>query len=176
MKKFFYKFVAYFRSLYVTYLLKRTAKLVARAEKAERQMLVRLQGDPRYYQYFADYTYRQISKATAATTEMLPLVGKDPNYVPPPPPPPAPYKPVNVDESKAAWIVDLKERPTRMAAMNTGDSWVKNPVNNPVYQSRLALIAKKKADAEEKLKKAEEAEAAAKEEFLQVVSEDKPKD
>lgn len=176
MKKWFYSVLAFFKNLYLSYLLKSTARQVADAEKAEQKMINRLKGDPRYYKYFSDYAYRQIAKATAATTELLPMLGKDPNYVPPPPPPPAPYKPVEVDETRASWIVDLKERPTRMAAMNTGDAWVKNPVLNPVYQSRLALEAKAKADAEEKAKKDAEAEASAKEEFLQIVSEDKPKD
>jgi len=118
MKKLFYRFLLFFKGLYVSWLKWRTMKLIA--------------------------------KTTKSVTKLLPHLGKDPNYVPPPPPPPKP--PTPIDETRAAWIVDTKERPAKMADFGSYEPWVKNPTDHPVLRARKLF--------EEKQAKAEAAKAA----------------
>lgn len=93
-----------------------------------------------YVSWLKWHTMKLIAKATKATTKLLPLLGKDPNYVPPPPPPPAP--PTPIDETRAAWIVDLKQRPHKMYTVGSYEPWIKKPIDHPILQARKSWEAK----------------------------------
>ena len=144
MKKLFYRFVLFFRTLYVSLLKRRYLKVMTKADKThQKTMRVLKQKDPMYVHYLSNYTRNLLSKTDDAVRELMPLIGKNPNYIPPPPPAPKPPPPI--DESRAAWMVDTKERPTRMNVVGSYDPWIKKPVDHPILRSRAAWEAKQEA-------------------------------
>ena len=155
MKKLFYRFCLFFKGLYISWLKRHTIKVLAKANKAEQKWLKTMRNDPMYVHYLYGYTTDLISKTNSAARELLPLLGKNPDYVPPPPSPPPVFKPVNVDETKAHWVVDTKERPSRMNVVGSYDPWVKKPADHPILRSRTQYEEKlRAAEAEKEAKQA----------------------
>jgi hypothetical protein len=98
-----------------------------------------------------------MNRTNAVLRYLIVLKGKDPDYVAPPPPPA--YSEVNdprgtpfptVEESKAAWMVDLKARPSLQAFVSS-DTFVKDNSKHPVllsrksYEEKQAKLAAQKA-------------------------------
>lgn len=108
-----------------------------------------------YHIYVAMYTWYTlflIRKATKAAAKLMRMVGKDPNYVPPPP---APVE-VPLDDAAIgrAWLVDTKARANIWSVVN--GYYIHHPKAHPILKLRAEYEEKQaKAAAQKAVKEAE---------------------